>query len=142
MCVVTLENYPEIMFSHQSQAPIQSTSRGSKSFRSCLLVDHDAHPSSSWSHLSNQKQCLSSNRYYLTSSAMITTCAQGGHNLSHIMSSFAWFNSACSAERAVNEKLTETPEVYLLALVQLARTEPNEVVSTKLSARRKCHSQP
>ncbi|KAF8584878.1 ARM repeat-containing protein [Ramaria rubella] len=33
-----------------------------------------------------------------------------------------------SAERAVNEKLAETPEVYLLALVQLARTEPNEVM--------------
>lgn len=33
-----------------------------------------------------------------------------------------------SAERAVNEKLAETPEVYLLALVQLSRTEPDEVV--------------
>ncbi|KIJ25106.1 hypothetical protein M422DRAFT_193858 [Sphaerobolus stellatus SS14] len=33
-----------------------------------------------------------------------------------------------SAEQAVNEKLAETPEVYLLALAQLARTEPNEVM--------------
>ena len=34
-----------------------------------------------------------------------------------------------SAERAVNEKLAEAPEVYLLALVQLARSEHDEVVS-------------
>ncbi|GJJ16311.1 hypothetical protein Clacol_010608 [Clathrus columnatus] len=33
-----------------------------------------------------------------------------------------------SAESAVNEKLAETPDVYLLALVQLARTEPDEVM--------------
>jgi hypothetical protein len=61
---------------------------------------------------------------------MITTCAQGVQNLYfHYISALAWLNAPCSAERAVNEKLAETPEVYLLALVQLARTEPNEVVS-------------
>lgn len=37
-----------------------------------------------------------------------------------------------SAERAVDEKLAEAPEVYLLALVQLSRTEPDEVVSLDL----------
>jgi hypothetical protein len=67
---------------------------------------------------------------------MITTCAQGVQHLTLcILSRVAWLNSACSAERAVNEKLAETPEVYLLALVQLSRTEPNEVVSTRSSCK-------
>lgn len=63
---------------------------------------------------------------------MTMSYAQGAHTVSHFVLR-TWFNPASSAERAVNEKLAETPEVYLLALVQLSRTEPNEVVSTKSS---------
>ena len=44
-------------------------------------------------------------------------------------------NNRCvfSAEKAVNERLTHTPELYLLALAQFAITADTEVVKTKKS---------
>lgn len=36
---------------------------------------------------------------------------------------------ACSAEKAVNDRLAQTPELYLLALAQFAASADTEVVS-------------
>ena len=37
---------------------------------------------------------------------------------------------ACSAEKAVNDRLAQTPELYLLALAQFAASADTEVVCT------------
>lgn len=55
-----------------------------------------------------------------------------GHCLSGSLRIFYWF----SAEKAVNERLAHTPELYLLALAQFAIAAETEVVSSLLSIAR------
>ena len=43
------------------------------------------------------------------------------------------FDPSTSAENAVNERLAQTPELYLLALAQFATAADTEVVSTPMT---------
>lgn len=43
------------------------------------------------------------------------------------------FDPSTSAENAVNERLVQTPELYLLALAQFATTADTEVVSASIT---------
>jgi hypothetical protein len=43
------------------------------------------------------------------------------------------FDNFTSAENAVNERLAQTPELYLLALAQFATTADTEVVSVLIT---------
>ena len=45
------------------------------------------------------------------------------------------FDPSTSAENAVNERLAQTPELYLLALAQFATAADTEVVSMPISLR-------